>query len=330
MNHGLVKKSKALAIGIGLGLTVGAVPVPASSAMTLSQSPLFVTATAHPNIMLLIDNSGSMSNVVPDSPYDPSSTPSSLDCPSSLYVADSFEIDIRITSAGVPYFRAGTYYSGTTYDWGITNSSGGGRTGLSERCFNPTATYKARLVGDSGSSTKSPGSYLGASYTGHFLNWYFGSKSSWGSGAESYPDSNIQQRIAIARTATTNLVDSLGNVRLGLATYNDGAKGAKILYPIKDLTSGTKTQLDSAIGGLAPSGSTPLAESLNDIIRYYIGIPGGNDPDLTLPTDGNTYSASTIFAGTGATDSPTFDSSISSSDKDSPIQVGARRTTPYL
>ena len=38
--------------------------------LTLPDVPLVVATSVSPNIVLLIDNSGSMSNIVPDTPYD--------------------------------------------------------------------------------------------------------------------------------------------------------------------------------------------------------------------------------------------------------------------
>lgn len=257
----------------------------AAADLDLSDKPLFVAAGFPPNIMLLIDDSGSMNNIVPDAPYNPSA---SQTCQSSFRINPANgQIDIRITSGGTRSF----VQSGDPYNWGTANVSGGNP----ERCFNPTANYDARLYGEgSNGSTKQPGSYLPAQYTGHYLNWYFGSSpTSWGTDARSKrlpvpaspPYQYTLRRMDIAKAAGKSLVAGLLDVRLGLASYN-GSAGGEINAAIDDLTAAQRTKLNSRIDALQPTGSTPLAESLHDIGRYFVGQSAPQyDGMLTLHPD---------------------------------------------
>jgi type IV pilus assembly protein PilY1 len=230
--------------------------------LNLPDVPLVVSTTVSPNILVLIDNSGSMSNIVPDAPYDATASQS---CPlsnvlptpttTSPYVESEPNVDVSISSTGTPSFR---YNNGSTLSWGTSGTS---------RCFVPTRTYNARLYGDVGSPAQ-PVSYLDAAYTGHYLNWYFGSApTNWGLAAQRKP--GTLQRIEIARTAGKQLVEAVSNVRMGLATYN-GDTGATIKVGMADLTIAQKTLMKTGIDALVPTGQTPLAESLQDIGRYFV------------------------------------------------------------
>jgi type IV pilus assembly protein PilY1 len=48
----------------------------------ISQVPLYLTTAVKPNVMLMLDDSGSMWNIVPDAPYDPNAT-YLANCPAS-------------------------------------------------------------------------------------------------------------------------------------------------------------------------------------------------------------------------------------------------------
>jgi type IV pilus assembly protein PilY1 len=255
--------------------------------LTLPDVPLVVSTSVSPNIVLLIDNSGSMSNIVPDTPYDANTT--YFTCTGTIalnnginYAEAEPNVDLLVSSGGTPSFR----YNGTTYSWGTS--------GTSPRCFVPTRTYNARLAADTGTAPAQPGSYLDATYTGNYLNWYFGtSPTTWGSGARRKP--GTLQRIEIARTAAKQLVDSLINMRMGLATY-DSSNGANILVSVNELDGVQKTALKTAIDTLLPTGVTPLAESLQDIGRYF--VQGFNNTLTLHPDDAarrTTKSAYTVF-----------------------------------
>src|SRR5712691_2829926 len=262
-------------------------PLSAAS-LNLPDVPLVVSTTVSPNIMLLLDNSGSMSNIVPDTPYNANTTYPPPTCTGSnalnngiAYTDTEPNVDILVSSGGTPSFL----YNGSIFSWG---------TSTGQKCFIPTRTYNARLVADLGVSPAQPGSYLDATYTGNYLNWYFGSSpTKWGIGARRKP--GTLQRIEIARTAAKQLVDSLINVRIGLATY-DSSNGANIIVGVNDLDGVQKTLLKTAIDTLIPSGSTPLAESLQDIGRYFVQ---GFNNTLTLHPDNatqlTTKSAETVF-----------------------------------
>jgi len=263
--------------------------------LSLPNVPLAVSTTVSPNVMLMLDNSGSMLNVVPDAPYNPNVT---YACSGATVWSTSNSVDLFVTSGGSPFLRQGT--SGTTYyDWGT--GSGNGLTNRAKRCFNPAGTYNARLYADSGNNgaQKSPGSYLPAEYTGNYLNWYFGystTNSTYGSSAVSFGSDGrskqgTQTRMFIAQSAGRNLVDTMSSaMRVGLSTYNNG-DGGTLLESIANLTDTKRTSLKTKITNLTPSGATPLAETLSDIGRYFAI---GTTTNLTLHPGKSNSSTATV------------------------------------
>lgn len=278
--------------GLG-GLVVFATSANAAPGM-ISNTPLIVSSVVDPNFMLLLDSSGSMSNIVPDSPYDP--TASDINCPAGQAVSTADQVDVKVESDGDVYFN----HNSTDYDWGI--KIGNGQTGNPTRCFDTTATYTARLFANDGSlgGTKSTDGYLPAEYKGHYLNWYFANAALTASdnfGLDGRQKIGTNTRMEVAQDAAVTLVDSIDNTRLGLATY-DGSSGARIVEGLADIQS-NKSAVISAINNISNSGSTPLAESFEEIGRYF--VQGYEGQTIVLhPGQANQTSAtaSSVFSHT--------------------------------
>lgn len=246
-----------------------------ATAQTISDVPLAVKNNVPPNMMFMLDNSGSMSNIVVDSPYSESATYLvSTSCSGTSLIPAGTSVDIRIVS-GVPYIR----YGGTNYLHTTSTASG------TKRCFDNTATYGARLLAD---NSGSPGSYLDADYSGHYLNWYFGNYDShpmtgW-TDRKRVATGSVQTRMEIARTSAKTVLDGLPLVvsgttnialRAGLSTYNNG-NGGRLISGMSDFNATKRTSLKTSIDALAPSGNTPLAETLADIGAYMANGYAGN------------------------------------------------------
>lgn len=227
----------------------------------LQDVPLFLSTGAEPNLMVMLDSSGSMTNIVPDVPYDPG-TVYLASCPAASQVVAG-TVDLRVSS-GNPRIRPNR--SGPDFPFG---------TGLGQLCFVSDTNYLAML-------DTSGGGFLPAQYTGNYLNWYFdaatdpvGCANDWTSGRKPC----TQTRLMIAKTAGKNLVDGMSSgMRVGLSTYNNG-DGGSLREIIGTLDSSKRTALKSKIDGLNASGNTPLAETLSDIGRYFATGYTGN---LTL------------------------------------------------
>jgi len=306
----------------------------------LVNSPLFTSTTAEPNIMFVIDNSGSMEHVVEESftgdadKYDSSVTYIN-NC--AAPVATNQKVYIYFTG-GRPYVRF-WYYKGTAY---TVNYDAANKT-TGQICFDPTKNYSGNIHASNGTR---PYSFT-ALYTGNFLNWYFkyDNTNNGGSVGKNWTSTSAladrykpgtQIRRIIARDSMSSLVTSLEasdtNIRLGLATFYSG-QGAKIFDEVQHLDVTQRNSINSHIQNLGDGGGTPLAETLHQVGRYFIGERGTVNPgNLVLGStattngqyDGNlilhpaaTPTTSTdnvafnyFSAGNGGRTTPTFESPI--------------------
>lgn len=270
-----IKQSLILAALLTLQAASHAGPV------DLSDTPLPVQSSVAPNIMLMVDTSGSMINIVPDTPYDPTVT--YLDsCPNPApggvaapAMPTGYSNDVMIDSDGSVEIRSvlfdndgDPYYSKKRFG-----------TGGNERCFDPALRYSARLL--------APVTSLDTAYTGNYLNWYFctgtapncNGSANFGAGAKRKP--GTQTRLEITKLAASAIIDSLDTVRTGLSRYNSASSGSggELTIPMALNDSAQKTKVKDAILAFAPSGNTPLAETLSGIGAYFAL---GNTGNLTL------------------------------------------------
>ncbi|HYD97323.1 MAG TPA: PilC/PilY family type IV pilus protein [Noviherbaspirillum sp.] len=282
----------------------------AAGAVTdISDTPMAVKNNVAPNFMYMIDNSGSMSNIVPDEPY--SAKTIYLACGQDKFVEQGFSdpnnppsspsYDILIRSDGKPRFKKGS----TIYSFG---------TGNGQACFNPAGYYNFRLLADSSSTSsatcgpgnapcKHPGTgYLDAVYSGNYLNWYFGAAPGYSSaGTLDYAagrKSGTRTRLEIAKSSTIAVLESIplktgtgkAKARVGLTTYN-GADGGALLKNVADLDASHLAGLRTSVNSLTSSGSTPLSETLADIGHYFTLPYTGN---LKLHPDDKTPAAASV------------------------------------
>jgi len=291
-----ISKIRKATLMLLFGVALSVVLEPAS-AITPAQTPLYIgISAAKPNIMLMVDSSGSMTSDVTtaSTTVSPSDMPSgySYSCPSANVLAGgvippatpSTTINMKVNSSG-------TVQVCTNSSCSKTATFGGKKKG---KCFNNTQNYTVAYYNGS--------SLAGGPYTGLKLNWYF-STGNFASGSLIATQTTTSTRITIARQAATDLVTSLTpdsggqpTVRMGLARY-DGATddGGMLLSEIKDLDSAHSTVLLNQISNIPANGYTPLAETLSDIGKYFATGETGN---LTLhPTTTKvTASAASIFS----------------------------------
>jgi type IV pilus assembly protein PilY1 len=290
-----IYKVRKAAVSLLFGGVLSVVPEPAAS--TPAQIPLYIGITAaKPNIMLMVDSSGSMTSdvITASTTTSPNDMPSgySYSCPSANLLSGgatppatpSTTIDMKVNSSG-------TVQVCTKSDCSKTATFGKKKKG---KCFDNTKDYTVAYYNGSTLS--------GGPYTGLKLNWYF-STGNFTSGSLSATLTSTSTRTSIAKQAATDLVTSLTpdssgqtTVRMGLARY-DGTNddGGTLLSEIKDLDSAHSAVLLSQISSIPASGFTPLAETLSDIGKYFATGETGN---LTLhPTTTKTAaSVDNIFS----------------------------------
>lgn len=260
---------------------------------TLSDEPLQTSAIAEPNLMFIIDTSGSMRHVVPEE----STTDTDKYNPNTTYISscasagkrpkdrsdaspDSLYIRIISNKPKVGYTRtASTHYE-------IGNASG-------KICFDTDKFYNASLYADGGTSAAGSATAI---YKGNYLNWYFdfdNTSTNWDAGQQLKPGTDY--RMNITRDTLYDLFGTLKNLRVGLATLN-GSSGAIVRQSVEPISSGL-TNLQTTINGLTHGGVTPLSEALHQIGRYYVGETGTVNPGnlTTTSTTNGQYGGNLIL-----------------------------------
>ncbi len=263
--------------GLAAGLLAAAF---AAAAQKIDDVPPAVQNSVAPNFMFMVDTSGSMNNIVPAAPYSAAATYQSSCTGSNItMVSTASTVELRVQN-GNPRVRAG----GTT----LVHVSLRPNTSTSAFCFNNTATYSAKLLANGGTaSDRVPdNNYLDAEYSGHFLNWYFGSFDSPATGWTDRKRLNagvVETRMEIAKRSAKSAIDNLPvpasgrtAVRAGLTTYSTSPLGGALRIAMGDLTATTRTALKNSIDNLTPAGATPLAGTLADIGRYMASGYTGN------------------------------------------------------
>ena len=267
--------------------------------LSLSATPLAVSGAVDPNIMLMFDTSGSMNQIVPESPYNSGTTYGSCTGGNRLSSGTYY---LKVEADGSA--KISNSSGGTTYNWGNSGSN---------KCFSSSRSYNAFLQALGGSTrylpaditahiTGSPNSGLvpggagSTSYDANYLNWYFSDATQSGPdnfGVGGYRKIGTRDRMDIAKAAADDLFSTSGlnNVKAGLTGFTFGTSSSsgmcggcdsfgKILYPLVDIDNTTnRANLRAAAAALGVDGNTPLAGTLSQIGRYFVE---GHNESLTL------------------------------------------------
>ena len=233
-------------------------------AFTPSDSPLLSAAAVPPNVMLLIDDSGSMNSIIYANGFDPTvdRTPArqcnalvGLLCLSSTAITGDSIFISSLPTAGCS----------------------GGAYAFYNNSLTPLCLKLPDPVG--GGNTR---------YSGDYISYVVGLAIS--NGTRDFTTGAIPNdyRINVARNVSTALVASNRSLRIGLSTFNPATSnnpgnGGFIARSITDLSpvSGSVTQaqadtnynaLISSINGLSAVANTPLAETYYEVTRYMRGM----------------------------------------------------------
>ncbi|MBH3408316.1 pilus assembly protein [Pseudomonas glycinae] len=246
-----------------LGMLTGLYLAAPAYAFTPSDSPLLSAAAVPPNVMLMIDDSGSMNSIIYATGFDPTvdRTPA------------------RQCNAVIGLCLSSTAITGDTIFLSSLPTSGcsGGAYAFYNNSLTPLCLKLPDPVG-SGNTR----------YSADYISYVVGL--AIGNGTRDFTTGAIPNdyRINVARNVSTALVTSNRNLRMGLATFNpvssnNPGNGGFIARSISDLSpvSGSVTQaqadtnynaLISSINGLSAVANTPLAETYYEITRYMRGM----------------------------------------------------------
>ncbi|VEF12924.1 type IV pilus-associated protein [Pseudomonas fluorescens] len=234
-------------------------------AFTPSESPLLSAAAVPPNVMLLIDNSGSMNSIIYDSDFDPAinRTPA-RQCNAFLGLCSALN---------APQITGDTVFLSSL----PTSGCSGGAYAFYNNSLAPLCLKLPDPVG-SGNTR----------YSADYIAWIV--SEAIGNGTRDFTTGAIPNdfRMNVARNVSTALVSSNRTLRMGLSAFNPATgsnpgNGGFIARSIADLSpvtgSVTQAQADtnynaliSSINGLSAVANTPLAETYYEVTRYMRGI----------------------------------------------------------
>ncbi|GFO66839.1 type IV pili system adhesin PilY [Geomonas limicola] len=287
-------------MSFGLALTLPAAPTLAAPDTYSGDSSIYGTpATLEANVLIIIDNSGSMADNIGGSTYTPSTNYDSTNSCGTNGTACS-------TNAVYSY-NNGVYTLLNSAVSSITTSCNNKNP---QSLLTTTGQYSGRTLnanGTCGSNKSGSGSY----FTGNYINWL------------QNPDLQPRPKIDIAKEVVKNLITSTSGVKFGLMVFNyeygsgtsstnpnggrlvsssvTGAGTAKYVTEVKkmdDIFTGTitnRTALLEAVDSIDTIGNTPLASTLYEAGRYFAGA---------APAFGSTVGVSTDAGGNSTYVSP--------------------------
>ena len=221
-------------------------------AFTPSDSPLLSAAAVAPNLMLLVDDSGSMNNIIWASAFNPNASQTQVSTCSSDFIClggqylDMTDTNVLLSSLGRGGCSTGWY--------GFYR----GFLGLGSICLklpDPVGNQATR-------------------YTANYLSWLVtqanGANVDYTSGSRAIPS---DYRINVARTVSKSLVDGNRSLRIGLSTFNppitrgDQGPGGNIVRAITDLS----VVPNSVTQAQATTNYNNLVASINGLNAVEIG-----------------------------------------------------------
>jgi type IV pilus assembly protein PilY1 len=103
-------------------------------------------------------------------------------------------------------------------------------------------------------------------YSANYLNWYFGPPVA-------------STRLQVVKDVATQLLGNVNDVNVGLMRFNDPAEGGPVLHAMEDIET-ARSAIQAKINALPANGNTPLSETMYEAAQYYRGgaVDFGNLP----------------------------------------------------
>lgn len=283
--------------GLALALTVG-MPAVADDVELLLTVPGASNA-AKPNVLFVLDSSGSMTTVVETNqePFDGSksysgdcdrddyywTTSSSIpDCDSNSDKKRRIADDYFVCKQGIDQIKANGSYSGTMAQYlkvkgkwlwtelknnegeeyvECADDSGIHGEGDAGEVYAQIGSNQDRFTSNSKREVD-----WGGSPTNRIYTVYSGNYLNW----YENPPSSKMTRNDIVKAVTKNVLGSVNNVNVGFMRFN-GNDGGMVYRAIKDLDT-TRDDAMAQVDALPASGNTPLAETMYEAALYWRGM----------------------------------------------------------
>src|SRR5437879_12415857 len=259
-----VMTMKAMKRLIALGLVATFLSLQVHLAVFADDSDIF-GANIQPNVVIMIDNSGSMADSAPSNSFDvppPSGSaayyPVLNNCdPSGKKNNQTFQ----------PCDSVKVYKSGGSSIYTVYASNVGAVPDSpphpAQNALNDAGYWSGKINGSTVNL-----------FTGNYLNYLLGTCASGGACTKS--------KMAIAKEVVNSILDSVQGVRFGVMTFyydsSNNGLGARVVSQV-----GTNVNvLKTAVTGLSPTGNTPLGDALYAVGQYYKGQPTANGTQAAL------------------------------------------------
>lgn len=310
--------------GLLITLTAGS-PVWADDVELLLSTPESSNA-AKPNILFIIDSSGSMTTYeTSQEPYDGSQDYSGP-CDTSMYYWSTnnsipncgnqykFKKTVFYCEQGKAQARnAGSYtdtmamyysYNGKAkwrepyrklQDSAVECKADSGAHGSNS---SPTPkTYARRGTNKSTYSSNAnrevswgskPTHKIITVWDSNYLNWYYN------------PPGSSMRRTDIVKAVTKNVLGSIANVNVGFMRFHY-EEGGPVIHALKDLDA-NRNEADEVVDAIPASGWTPLSETMYEAALYWSGLPAdygqlsATDRDALISSDPMHYDQPAEYA----------------------------------
>ncbi|MEE4184659.1 MAG: PilC/PilY family type IV pilus protein [Gammaproteobacteria bacterium] len=246
-----------------------------------------VDPDARPNIMFIIDTSGSMgSTVLTQEAWNPnvtfagcyrsdsvywSTTPQQPGCGSGRW----FPKTRNFCESSKQLLSGIGEYSGSLLAWRPRGNASRSR-------WVPLSNSRNRnveCVADAGVHGSAPGQLWAADGTAGPWSGNDGAEPAWTTSYTLF-DGNylnwlqsggtvVSTRIDIVKEVTNNLLDNLEDVNVGLMRFNN-ADGGPVLHEMEDIDT-ARNEMKTIVNGLPANGWTPLSETLYEAGQYFAG-----------------------------------------------------------
>lgn len=323
----------------GLAMVLGTSPVSADDSEVFTSSSFTVGRGVVPNVLFIIDTSGSMKD--PVYLYDGTqsfdgtckkdkyywTTDSTTDKPTTC-TSDN-ELNPSANRCHALYLGVvdDGWYRGRFQQLDSTSSKWQTfRTGRPDRLIECEADDKkhgnaAENVDDTGSKKRArngiqtgEANRWGDDGSGAILDWsglqtysiYSGNYINW------YNNKSLTKtntRLNVVRDVAKKMIDELEDVNLGLMRYSNNqgsgeatAEGGMVTFPVSALTTDSKKKMKDALDSYLPDGNTPLSETLYEAFLYLSGgnVDYGNKSKLNKDTEFLSVPASRVGGTAGS------------------------------
>lgn len=285
----------------------------AGHAVTIAETPLFIATSVTPNVMLVVDNSGSMESIIWAKEFD-----------STVIYPDWSPMRLTSTDCitGTAYSEGWTSLTNSITHSTLVNARYRGVCGGSPATMPPVTCAAGLTRGRStdGATTKClrlPSPVGGNTrYTGNYLNYLF---ATYANGTDlttgTIPN---DYRMNVARKVATNVVTDNANLRMGLTRFNTNQGGTVL----QACNTGNTAALTTSIAGLTATTWTPLGETLYEVTRYFRSMTSQYNSGVTY-TSPIQYRCQQNFVIVITDGYPTEDTSFPTTDPADVANTGA-------